>query len=526
MVAIGIAMLLIGASPYSVWHQVYDGGREDMGHGVCLDSADHVLVVGETNQASDYDCWMIVVSKSGDSLRSRLYDDGGDEKGFAVTTTRDGALGIAALIDENMVGTILYDEDGGLLWERQNRGEEIAGILATPEQKVFTACWYIQLERYYATVYGHNHQGDAVYFASQRVLDGDVTDIATDSLEYVYLGDGKSSDCSLWKFSPDGELEWRKFYGNNAARGFGLAINDAGYLFQAGDIAVGSTIDFLLLKWNTSGRLFWDPGKNYDLGADEYCRDIKLDAISDCYLAGYQVRGSERDAALVKTDSAGNMLWGWVDTLEGNQEIEGIEVDADGYVYLAGSHYNGSNWDMLVMKVRQPLTITGRVTDSTGAPMEGITVSLTGDTMVEAVTDTGGYYLIEVYNGGEYTVSPNLSNWTFEPSSRSYSPLAYREMDQDFENGRRSGTAEESMESPAYWKLISSVGPQVVLEYSNCLRGFNVSIFDPLGCKVDEIHAADPSGSLTWGQGVSPGVYFIRADSNPPPSVQKAVLIR
>ncbi len=520
MTSIGLVLLILGASPYPVWQQVYDGGKVDMCHGLCLDSSGRVVVVGETNQASDYDCWMIALSKSGDSLWSTFYDDGGKEQGFAVTTTRDGALGIAALIDENIVGTILYDEDGGFLWERKNLGEEVAGILATPEQKVFTAYRHIGLERYYVTVCGYNHQGDAVYYASQRVLDGDVTDIAVDSLGYVYLGDSKSSGCSLWKFSPEGNIEWRRFYNNNATRGFALVMNDAGYLFHAGElIEIGIDFDFLLLKWNTSGRLFWDPGKNYDLGADEHCRDIALDAgpagPSDCYLAGWQTRGEEEDVALVKTDSAGRMLWSWIYEMEGKQEIEGIEVDESGYIYLAGSHHNGENWDMLVMKVRQPLTITGRVTDSAGTPMEAVPVLLSGDTTVEVLTDTGGYYSIEVYNGGNYTVSPNLHSWVFEPPSHTYTPLAHRMWDQDFENGRYTGIEE----SPPPLVFDLQVAGNRILYSVSYLTHVKIGVYDVAGrlvkCIVNEKvkpgkYSEEWKGKDEVGRTLASGIYFVK----------------
>jgi hypothetical protein len=283
----------------------------------------------------------------------------------------------------------------------------------------------------------------------------------------------------------------------------------------------------MLIKNDISGNFLWpDSAKRYDLGADEHCRDIKLDSISDCYLAGWQARGAEEDIALVKTDSAGNMLWSWVDTVEGKQEIEAIEVDEEGYIYLAGSHNNGSDWDMLVMKVCQPLTITGRVTDSTGKAMEGIPVALSGDTTVEVLTDTGGYYFIEVYNGGEYTVSPNLPGWSFTPSSHTYTPLAHREFDQDFADGRWTGIAEPAIRESPSWELASSVGSRIVLRYSNFPDGLYCDIFDASGRRMGVIQSISSSGSITWGDGQGSGVYFIRLNTPQVSSIKRFVLVR
>jgi len=285
----------------------------------------------------------------------------------------------------------------------------------------------------------------------------------------------------------------------------------------------------MLIKNDIYGKFLWpDSAKRYDLGADEHCRDIKLDAISDCYLAGWQVRGSEEDVALVKTDSAGKMLWSWMDTLEGKQEIKAIEVDEEGYIYLTGSHHNGDNWDMLVMKVRQPLTITGRVTDSTGKPMEDFPVSLSGDTTVEVLTDTSGYYSIEVYNGGSYTLSPNLPGWTFSPASHTYSPLAYREFDQDFADGRWTEIAEPPIKQSPSWELTSSVGSQIVLKYSGYPQGSHAcfAVFDATGRKVDEIKSNTSSGIVAWGKCYGPGVYFIREVSGNPSVTRKVIPVR
>lgn len=513
ILGMGVTLFLIGASPYPVWQEIYDGGKTDMAHGMCLDSADHIRLIGETNQALDYDSWMIVVSKSGDSLWSLLYDDGHDEKGFSIATTREGNIAVATVIDRAATQTSLYDPNGELLWKRKSSIEEVARVIATADNKIYISGWDTFMDEHPIITIGYNEEGESVLYLNIPGGNPGVSDLVVDPLGYIYIGLYKGGPCAIWKYSPEGELVWFRNYGSVATRGFGLEINDADHLFQAGDIAsVSTTVDFLLLKWDTSGRLFWNPGKNYDLGHNEYCRDIKLDEISDCYLAGYQIRGSERDAAIVKTDSAGNMLWGWVDTLEGKQEIEGIEVDEEGYIYLAGSHHNGENWDILVMKIAQPLTITGRVTDSTGAPMEGIPVSLSGDTTVEVLTDTGGYYFIEVYNGGEYTVSPNLSHWTFEPSSRSYSPLAHREFDQDFANGRWTGISEQptplsptlDVSDSSIRFALSSDSPVKVTIYDTA--GREVTVLAVWNCAAGNYYLSLPN--------LESGVYFVRLQTN------------
>ena len=88
------------------------------------------------------------------------------------------------------------------------------------------------------------------------------------------------------------------------------------------------------------------------------------------------------------------------------------------------------------------------------------------------------------------------------------------------------GVAEQPIvEKPPNWKVITSIGPQIVLRYQDRPDGFRASIFDACGRKVDEVHATESSGMITWGRCYGPGVYFI-VPSGGKSSAQKVVLIK
>jgi len=513
----GLFVLILGAVPYMTWQQTYDGGNTDKGHGICLDSADHVVIVGESNSTGDFNAWIVAIDKSGDSIWSVPYDDGGNEWGVDITTAKEGGVAIAANT-EGAIKTILYNPYGEFLWERVNSRSDIAAttINASNNGNIYTVGKFsTSLVNHFLTIDGYNYSGQQLIDVDEGAAINSIGGIQIDVVGDIYLGADQEGPCVLWKFSSQGDYEWWKEYENGTTKGFGLEMNDAPHLFQSGDVATtGSNWDFLLLKWDTTGALIWPEHKAFDLGHNEYCRDIKLDAISDCYLAGWQVRGAEKDAALVKTDSAGRMLWSWVYEMEGDQEIEGIEVDDAGYVYLAGSHHNGVNWDMLVMQVRQPLIITGRVTDSVGSSMENIRVVLTGDTTVEVRTDTGGYYGIEVYNGGDYTVSPDLPGWMFLPPAYTYSPLAHREFNQNF-SGEWTGVEEDDV--PIDFNL--QVMETRILYSVPYLTKVKIAVYDVSGRMVYEVvdgevepgkHCLDWKGCDHASRSIASGIYFIK----------------
>ena len=84
------------------------------------------------------------------------------------------------------------------------------------------------------------------------------------------------------------------------------------------------------------------------------------------------------------------------------------------------------------------------------------------------------------------------------------------------------------VEKPPDWEVITSIGSQIVLRYQDRPDGFRASIFDASGRKVDEVHATESSGMITWGRCYGcygPGVYFI-VPSEGKASAQKVVLIK
>jgi hypothetical protein len=77
-----------------------------------------------------------------------------------------------------------------------------------------------------------------------------------------------------------------------------------------------------------------------------------------------------------------------------------------------------------------------------------------------------------------------------------------------------------------HWELVTSIGPQIVLRYTDRPDGFHASVFDATGRKVDEINATRSSGTISWGEGRSRGVYFIREESSYHRILQKIILVQ
>ncbi len=59
-------------------------------------------------------------------------------------------------------------------------------------------------------------------------------------------------------------------------------------------------------------------------------------------------------------------------------------------------------------------------------------------------------------------------------------------------------------------ELITPIGSEIVLRYSDCPEGFHANVYDAAGRRIDELHSSQASGTITWGEGYGPGVYFVR----------------
>jgi hypothetical protein len=72
-----------------------------------------------------------------------------------------------------------------------------------------------------------------------------------------------------------------------------------------------------------------------------------------------------------------------------------------------------------------PASISGQVTTTSGAPLAGVTMYLSGSRSGRAITDShGNYRFLGVDTDNFYTVTPAIANFHFSPASRSFSLLA------------------------------------------------------------------------------------------------------
>ncbi|HEY6120264.1 MAG TPA: carboxypeptidase regulatory-like domain-containing protein, partial [Pyrinomonadaceae bacterium] len=83
-------------------------------------------------------------------------------------------------------------------------------------------------------------------------------------------------------------------------------------------------------------------------------------------------------------------------------------------------------WEASVLSpTAAPATISGTINSSTGSPLAGVTVQLSGGSSATTITDANGNYRFTgVDTSNFYTVTPSFANYAFSPANRSFSLFA------------------------------------------------------------------------------------------------------
>ncbi len=95
-------------------------------------------------------------------------------------------------------------------------------------------------------------------------------------------------------------------------------------------------------------KIIWTQG--YDGGSWDYAYGIAVDNNGYLYVTGYSYNGSNYDYFTIKYDTSGNTIWTQRYDGGNNDIAYGIAVDNNGYLYVAGASHNGLNYDYCIIK--------------------------------------------------------------------------------------------------------------------------------------------------------------------------------
>lgn len=197
---------------------------------------------------------------------------------------------------------------------------------------------------------------------------GNLTDIANaiavDGSGNVYVT-GQATDASgnaniaTIKYSSSGLQQWIAFYngsGDTMDVGVSIAVDASGNVYVAGNtISATSGVNYVTIKYNSSGSELWTQEFNGSGNADEEARSMVIDGSGNAYVTGTAWgSGSISNYGTVKYNSSGVLQWSmeYNGTGTNYDAAYDIALDGAGNVYVTGvSAVSGSGfYDYVTIK--------------------------------------------------------------------------------------------------------------------------------------------------------------------------------
>lgn len=174
--------------------------------------------------------------------------------------------------------------------------------------------------------------------------------VTTDAAGNVYVvgstQTGGNQDILTAKYDAAGNAIWAASYGGPANAddfGYAIAVDSNGNVYAAGDSNNGSNLDFVLVKYDSSGNEQWVRTTNY--GGTDTCYGVVVDSSDRVYIAG----SGNSDAHIICYDTDGNVVWS--DDYNNTTDLGyGLNVDASNNAYLVGRTVVAGNIDWFVAK--------------------------------------------------------------------------------------------------------------------------------------------------------------------------------
>lgn len=206
-------------------------------------------------------------------------------------------------------------------------------VVACPSAQAVTG-W----SKTYGGAKAEGHNGAQTYDKIYPVV------IPTSDGGFLLAGDTSSygagsNDAYLVKTDANGEMQWQRTYGGplNESACVVCPTNDGGYALACITNSYGAGgHDAWLLKTDADGNLQWN--KTYGGTNEDGAYIVVQTADEGYFIVGYtkSFGAGNEDAWLIKTDSAGNMLWNKTYGGTSLDGVGGLILTADGGYMLVG----------------------------------------------------------------------------------------------------------------------------------------------------------------------------------------------
>lgn len=177
-------------------------------------------------------------------------------------------------------------------------------------------------------------------------------------IDNISVGNEGDADIYIAKLNKDGITDWVISGGGpKFDRGDAIAMDDAGNLFVGGFFSdsmlwegnwyvANGPSDMFLTKYSPDGQMHWI--KTFGGSSFDVCYGIELDGNGYLYMAGHfwgdwlgdsisvSNDSTDQEALVVKLDTAGNVIWATAMGGYGNDRAYDVAIHSDGNLYVTG----------------------------------------------------------------------------------------------------------------------------------------------------------------------------------------------
>jgi len=308
------------------WNKTYGGASYDRAYSLVQTCDGGYALTGYTFSfgAGGGDFWLVKTDSAGNALWNRTYGGASNDRALSLVQTADGGIALAGYT--NSFGAGSYD-----FWL----------VKVKPEMNLEHQ-WHLgatDINVGWSRTFG----GPGGDHASSVVQTGD-GGYALAGYYYNYPpGEG---DFWLVKTEASGTIQWSQKYGGTSDDSASSLVQtgDGGYALAGTTWSYGVAGDFWLVKTDAWGLKLWD--KTYGGTSTEYGQSFVQTGDGGYAMAGitysYGVgTPAYANAYLVKTDVSGNMLWNnWYGGGDSDEAFSMVQTVDGGYA-LAGCTYLG-----------------------------------------------------------------------------------------------------------------------------------------------------------------------------------------
>jgi PGF-CTERM protein len=447
------------SGPPERWTQTA-GGSDDDKLATGLQVEDGYLVVGWSNSSAsdgEYDGYVAMLDRSGQTKWEQTYGEDGDDRVFDVEQVEDGYLLVgvtAATTDGEWDGWMLkIDEDGEKQWERTygESGDDALWSVTRSDDQIYVGgwqkggssaeAWAMELESDGKQVWSQTY--DTVRSGADEYVN---SIFVADDGQLLMTGTSRGSTADpadAWVLkvdSSDGDVKWDETYGGAKYDQVhdAVAAPDGGYVL-AGHTASNGEDDRngWMLKIDEDGEKEWD--RTYGTDRKDSFFGIHNDPDGGYVLSGNKhLLGPEgADGWVVKTDGDGHKQW---ERTYGDEYWDKfwpvIEGHDGGYLAIGETTSYGENRNGWLVRIGGPATSaivdadeneSGTTVEMEGSPVRAVTlsdsnvsgfVSVAEETNVSALSPPGdSLYAVTVSGSDDVANASAMVEFTVQNDS-------------------------------------------------------------------------------------------------------------